>query len=172
MLNWYRTFSFSILERKCKTRVEKNEDFFENGLPLIDAIAITFIKDKQTAFLEFIKGNLDFISGLDASYKDELLTPQGQLQENYIGKIQIQTLPYLNTEYLGFLMDENNLSASQHLAVRKAINYGFDRQKMITYLAITLEVLQMKVLCQKAYHHLQIVCEVTITIQKWQDNYC
>ena len=31
-------------------------------------------------------------------------------------------------------MNENNLSASQHLAVRKAINYGFDRQKMITYL--------------------------------------
>ena len=77
---------------------------------------------------------MDFISGLDASYKDEVLTPQGQLQENYIGKIQIKTLPYLNTEYLGFLMDENNLSASQHLAVRKAINYGFDRQKMITYL--------------------------------------
>ena len=53
---------------------------------------------------------MDFISGLDASYKDEVLTPQGQLQDNYIGKIQIQTLPYLNTEYLGFLMDENNLS--------------------------------------------------------------
>ena len=31
-------------------------------------------------------------------------------------------------------MDENNLSVFQHLAVRKAINYGFDRQKMITYL--------------------------------------
>ena len=58
-------------------------DFHENGLPLLDAIAITFIKDKQTAFLEFIKGNLDFISGLDASYKDELLTPQGNYKKLY-----------------------------------------------------------------------------------------
>ena len=127
-------FRFQYWKENVKLVLRKNENFYENGLPLLDAIAITFIKDKQTAFLEFIKGNLDFISGLDASYKDELLTPQGQLQENYIGKIQIKTLPYLNTEYLGFLMDENNLSASQHLAVRKAINYGFDRQKMITYL--------------------------------------
>ena len=127
-------FHFQYWKENVKLVLRKNNDFYENGLPLLDAIAITFIKDKQTAFLEFIKGNLDFISGLDASYKDEVLTPQGQLQDNYIGKIQLQTLPYLNTEYLGFLMDENNLSASQHLAVRKAINYGFDRQKMITYL--------------------------------------
>ena len=127
-------FRFQYFKENVKLVLRKNEDFHENGLPLIDAVAITFIKDKQTAFLEFIKGNLDFISGLDASYKDELLTPQGKLQESYFGKIQLQTSPYLNTEYLGFLMDENNLSASQHLAVRKAINYGFDRQKMITYL--------------------------------------
>jgi len=127
-------FHFQYWKENVKLVLRKNNDFYEQGLPFLDAVAITFIKDKQTAFLEFIKGNFDFISGLDASYKDEVLTPQGQLQENYVGKIQLQTLPYLNTEYLGFLMDENNLSASQHLAVRKAINYGFDRQKMMTYL--------------------------------------
>ena len=38
-------------------------------------------------------------------------------------------MPYLNTEYLGFLMDENNLSPSQHLAVRQAINYGQGQKK-------------------------------------------
>ena len=31
-------------------------------------------------------------------------------------------------------MDENNLSVTQQKAVRKAINYGFDRVKMMTYL--------------------------------------
>ena len=46
----------------------------------------------------------------------------------------MQSQPYLNTEYLGFLMDENNLSVTQQKAVRKAINYGFDRIKMMTYL--------------------------------------
>ena len=127
-------FHFQYWKENVKLVLRKNNDFYEQGLPFLDAVAITFIKDKQTAFLEFIKGNLDFISGLDASYKDEVLTPQGELQNDYKGKIQLQTLPYLNTEYLGFLMDENNLSPTQHLAVRKAINYGFDRQKMMTYL--------------------------------------
>lgn len=127
-------FHFQYWKENVKLVLRKNHDYYQADFPLLDAVAITFIKDKQTAFLEFIKGNLDFISGLDASYKDEVLTPQGQLQEDYIGKIQLQSLPYLNTEYLGFLMDDNNFSASQHLAVRKAINYGFDREKMMTYL--------------------------------------
>ena len=125
---------FQFWKENVKLVLRKNETYYQKDLPLLDAVAITFIKDKQTAFLEFIKGNLDFISGLDASYKDEVLTPYGQLQEQYVDKIQLQSLPYLNTEYLGFLMDDKNLSPTQHLAVRKAINFGFDRVKMMTYL--------------------------------------
>ena len=63
-----------------------------------------------------------------------MLTTSGTLQENYLDKINLQSQPYLNTEYLGFLMDENNLSVTQQKAVRKAINYGFDRVKMMKYL--------------------------------------
>ena len=74
----------------------------------MDAVAITFIKDKQSAFLQFIQGKLDFISGIDASYKDEVLTVQGSLREKYQGKIKLQKNPYLNTEYLGFLMKEDD----------------------------------------------------------------
>ena len=114
--------------------MRKNPDYFEQGLPKLDAVSISFIKDKQAAFLAFLKGDLDFISGLDASFKDEVLTTSGTLQENYLDKINLQSQPYLNTEYLGFLMDENNLSVTQQKAVRKAINYGFDRVKMMKYL--------------------------------------
>ena len=49
---------------------------------------------------------------------------------NYIGKIQLQTLPYLNTEYLGFL--QNNLSACNIWHKRLSITALTD--KMITYL--------------------------------------
>ena len=49
-----------------------------NRLPYLDAVAITFISDKQSEFLEFIKGNLDFLSGLSPANKDELLhVPDG-----------------------------------------------------------------------------------------------
>ena len=127
-------FHFQYWKDNVKLVLRKNPDYFEEGLPKLDAVSISFIKDKQAAFLAFLKGELDFISGLDASYKDEVLTRSGALQESYQGKINLQSQPYLNTEYLGFLMDENNLSVTQQKAVRKAINFGFDRVKMIKYL--------------------------------------
>ncbi len=123
--------------------LHKNPNYFEKStdgksLPYLDAIVVSFISDKQTAFLEFVKGKLDFISGLDASYKDDLLTNEGTLRPKYKGKFKIETSPYLNTEYLGILMDDQQpLMKSNPLndiRIRKAINYGFDRAKMIKYL--------------------------------------
>ena len=127
-------FHFQYWKDNVKLVMRKNPHYFEQGLPKLDAVSISFIKDKQAAFLAFLKGDLDFISGLDASYKDEVLTRSGSLQDNYRGKINLQSHPYLNTEYLGFLMDENNFSATQQKKVRRAINFGFDREKMMTYL--------------------------------------
>ncbi|MEI7981725.1 MAG: ABC transporter substrate-binding protein [Bacteroidota bacterium] len=120
----------------------KNPDYFEfeNGvrLPYVDAVAVTFIADKQAAFLEFMKGKLDFMSGIDPTYKDELLTSKGNLKPNYHAKIRLITQPYLNTEYLGFMVDKKNLeiskSALSDKRIRQAINYAFDRTKMIRYL--------------------------------------
>ena len=48
-----------------------------NQLPYLEAVAITFLADKQSEFLEFAQGNIDFISGLAPSYKDELLRIDG-----------------------------------------------------------------------------------------------
>jgi peptide/nickel transport system substrate-binding protein len=126
-------FQFQLWVDGVKLVLRRNPNYFEKEeekqLPFLDAIAITFIKDKQSAFLQFIQGKLDFISGIDASYKDEILTNTGELQDKYKSKIVLQSQPYLNTEYLGFLM-ENPLP----LEIRKAINYGFDRVKMLKYL--------------------------------------
>jgi len=126
-------FQFQLWVDGVKLVLRKNPNYFEKEtgeqLPYLDAIAITFIKDKQSAFLQFIQEKLDFISGIDASYKDEILTNTGELQDKYKSKIALQSQPYLNTEYLGFLM-ENPLP----LEIRKAINYGFDRGKMLKYL--------------------------------------
>ncbi len=135
-------FLFKFWKEGVKLVFVKNAMYFEKNnegapLPYLDAIAITFIIDKQTAFLEFAKGNLDFISGIDASYKDELLSRSGKLNEKYAGKFNMSKCPYLNTEYLGFLTDNEKLSANNPIRdkrIRQAINYGFDRRKMMLYL--------------------------------------
>lgn len=123
--------------------LHKNPAYFEhdstgNPLPYLDAIMVSFINDKQSAFLEFLKGKLDFISGLDAGYKDDLLTNNGSLRPKYHGRFRMETGPYLNTEYLGIVAD-TNLSVLQQsplrdIRIRKAINHGFDRKKMIRFL--------------------------------------
>jgi len=135
-------FRFKYWLEGVKLVMVKNDHYFEHdgdtALPYLDAVAVTFLSDKQAAFFEFVKGNLDFLSGIDASYKDELLTGDGRLNPEYENRFQMLTIPYLNTEYLGILVDTAssvlNHSPLKSLAVRKAINYGFDRVKMMRYL--------------------------------------
>jgi peptide/nickel transport system substrate-binding protein len=120
----------------------KSDNYVESEqgrrLPFLDAVAVTFLIDKQAAFLEFVKGNLDFISGLDQSYKDELLTRDGLLRTKYHDRFIMLSQPYLNTEYLGILVDTTldivKNSPLRHKEIRQAINHGFDRIKMIRYL--------------------------------------
>lgn len=136
-------FKFQMLKEGVKLVLLKNPVYFEKDesgkpLPYLDAISVSFIIDKQSAFLEFIKGNLDFMSGLDASYKDELLTSNGELKSKYKDRVILYTQPYLNTEYLGILYDTSNAvmkgNPLNDIKIRQAINYGFDRSKMIRYL--------------------------------------
>jgi len=135
-------FKFKAWEEDVKLVLRRNPHYFEKDeegqqLPYLEAIAISFLPDIQSEFMLFSKGKFDFLNSLDPSYKDELLTPSGKLQEKYSEHIRIQKGPYLNTEYIGFYLDSEN-TALQSTAIRKAINIGFDREKMITYLRNTI----------------------------------
>lgn len=135
-------FRFQMWKENIKLVLLKNKNYFEfdgkKRLPFLDAVSVSFLKDKQSAFLEFIKGNLDFMSGLDPNYKDELITKRGLLNPKYRNKISMKTGPYLNTEYLGILLDSNEINEQgeplSNVYFRKAISYGFDRVKMMKYL--------------------------------------
>ncbi len=131
-------FKFKRWEENIKLVFRKNTRYFEtdaNGknLPYLEAVSITFLPDKQSEFLQFAQGNIDFVSGLDASYKDEILTANGQLRDLYKNDVNMIRGPYLNTEYLGFYMD-TDIPEIQSELIRKAVNYGFDRKKMMIYL--------------------------------------
>lgn len=132
-------FQMQLWEEGVKLVMRKNPHYFEKDsagvrLPYLDAVAISFIVDKQSVFMEFMKGSLDFLSGIDPSYKDALLTKDGRLNPEYADKIQLITGPYLNTEYLGFNLKPSNNNPLLDKRIRQAINYGFDRKKMMKYL--------------------------------------
>jgi peptide/nickel transport system substrate-binding protein len=122
--------------------LHRNQVYFEreNGaqLPYLKAVHVKFIPSKLSAFIEFVQGRLDFINGIDDSYKDEILGTDGKVKEAYARKYKVALSPQLNTEYLGFLMEppvegntENPLS---DIRVRKALNYAIDRESLVRYL--------------------------------------
>ncbi len=131
-------FKMQYWKEGVKLVLRRNENYFERDeegrrLPYLDAVAVTFIVDRQTVFMEFVKGKLDFMNSIDASYKDEILTREGKLKEKYAKKIDLVSTPYLNTEYLGFRMEDAEGPLGD-VRVRQAINCGFDREKMMRYL--------------------------------------
>ncbi len=133
-------FHFKAWKEGVKLVLNKNPRYFlfKDGqrLPFLDGVSVSFIPDKQAAFLDFLTGNIDFISGLDASYKDELLDAQGELRGKYREEFKLLTSPYLNTEYLGFSMETPpmGMDSTSYRYLRKAINHGFDRKSMMKYL--------------------------------------
>jgi oligopeptide transport system substrate-binding protein len=120
----------------------KNEEYFEKddegiSLPYIDAISLSFINDQHVEFIQLKSGKLDMISGFNDNDKDELLDQDGNLHENLKSNFYLQKKPWINTEYLGFLLDEEffkkNASPLAKKQVRQAISHCIDKYKLIKY---------------------------------------
>lgn len=134
-------FKFKLWEEGTKLVLLKNENYFEfdgnNRLPYLDAVTISFVKDRETAFMELLNGKYDMLSGADAFNINEVLDKNGNLESVYAEKFVMQKQTFLKTDYLGILIDENidivKKSPLKVKALRKAINYGFDRVKMVQY---------------------------------------
>ncbi len=140
-------FRFAAWEEGQALVLKKNPRYFEKDekgvpLPYLDGIHISFYDSKATEFLLFRQHQLEFINDIEASFKDEVLTKKGTLRKNWENKIVLQTHPYLNIEYLGILVDTANdlvrRSPLRLKKIRQAINYGFDRRKMVLYLRNSL----------------------------------
>jgi peptide/nickel transport system substrate-binding protein len=134
-------FYMKMWEEDVKMVLRRNPVYFEkwNGqsLPFLEAVNVDFIKNKQTAFMRFVAGEYDFFNGIEGSFKDELLTHEGQLQPKYNEQFNLMRKPFLNTEYIGFWLEDTlegkkNLYANRH--IRRALSLAIDRKAMIKYL--------------------------------------
>lgn len=115
---------------------QKDDD--QQALPYLDAVKIEFVRDMSAEFMGLVKGEYDFMSGIHPAYKDELLTAQGDLNKEFQENINFQRTPFLKTDYIGILVDEEAELMSGHPLlnpkVRRAMNMAFDRQQMVRYL--------------------------------------
>lgn len=135
-------FMFKSWKPEIKLVMVKNKNYFERDedgvrLPYLDAVSVSFMKTKSQEYLRFKMGKLDMISGLSEDDKDELITNSGNLRSEMQDDFHLQKLPWLNTEYLGILMDVRMESVKnsplRNKLVRQAIGYGIDREEIIKY---------------------------------------
>ncbi|MHA6247723.1 ABC transporter substrate-binding protein [Pontibacter sp. CAU 1760] len=135
-------FRFKLWEEGSAIVMLRNPAYWKRDLagtrlPYLDAVQITFITDKKSEFLTFLQGKLDFLSGIKEGSRDMVLHNDGTVQEDFRDKFQVQKVPYLNTEYIGFQLDETNLKdpnpALQDKRVRQALNYALNKPEMIAY---------------------------------------
>ena len=136
-------FRFVAWEEGVAMTMLKHEHYFQYDsagvqLPYLDAVKISFLDSKAAEFLNFRQKQLDFINDIDPSFKDEVLTKAGALKKEWQDKIILQKHAYLNTEYLGILVDGNSPVVKQSplriRQIRQAINYAIDKRKMMLYL--------------------------------------
>lgn len=136
-------FQFQSWDEGQALILHKNEQYFEldafgKKLPYLDAIKVSFFDNKATEFLQFQQGNLSFINDIDPSFKDEVITKKGTLRKEWEGKVLLKKQPYLNTEYLGILVDSSNpmvkSSPLKLKAIRQAMNYAINKQQLMLYM--------------------------------------
>jgi oligopeptide transport system substrate-binding protein len=135
-------FMFKAWKEGVKLVLVKNPNYFEfegsQRLPYLDAVSISFLKERQAEFINFLGGDFDLLSGIDGIFKSEFLTAKGELLPKYTDKFIMKNEPFLKTDYFGFLIDEHvplvKDSPIRIKEVRQAINYGINRKELINYL--------------------------------------
>jgi oligopeptide transport system substrate-binding protein len=136
-------FQFSSWDEGEAMILHKNQNYWEKDssgqrLPFLDAVKISFFDNKATEFLQFRQGGLSFVNDIDPSFKDEILSKKGELRAQWEGKLQLKKHAYLNTEYFGIMVDEQNPlvknSPTRSKAIRQAMNYAINRQQLMMYM--------------------------------------
>jgi peptide/nickel transport system substrate-binding protein len=127
-------------EEQIKLVLRKNDIYHEKdsagiSLPYLDAINVSFVKNKQTAFMQFLAGSYDFFNGLESSFKDELLTTDAQLKPKYNERLKTLITPFLNTEYIGcYLGDQpGQVNYLQDVHLRRALELSVDRKAIVRF---------------------------------------
>lgn len=105
-------------------------DEFGNKLPYLDAIKVSFIKEKKAELLEFKKGNLDMVYRLPLEMISDVV---GELEEAQAGgnpAFQMQVMAGATSNYYAFQHQSN---VFKNKKVRQAFNYAIDREALVNH---------------------------------------
>lgn len=114
------TGPFAIGEVEGTTRIvlEKNESYWQEGLPYLDAIEIVPIPDDTVRETALLGGEVDWVLAI---------APQSFEVLQDAEDIVVETAPQLSYDYMGFNLTREPFN---DVRVRQAIAYAIDRQQL------------------------------------------
>ncbi len=128
-------------EEEIQLVMRKNPYYHEKdskgvSLPYLDAVNVSFVKNKQTAFMQFVAGKYDFFNGLEGSFKDELITQDAQLKPKYAQRFKLLVTPFLNTEYIGCYIDPQAPQSAwlRNENFRNALHWAIDKKRLVKFI--------------------------------------
>lgn len=136
-------FALKLWDEGNALLLEKNARYWKTDsvgqhLPYLDVVHVHFISDRNIAFMNFLKGHLHMVSGLDENSRTVIFNTDGTIKKEFSEKYAIYKLPYLNTEFLAFHVDSDNYSQKNHpilnKKVRKALHYAINKTQMVQYI--------------------------------------
>lgn len=114
----FRFVSYEALGSLC---MEKNEDYYIEGVPYLDQVTFKICADTDSAFMELVAGSIDVFPYLTQAQASQLT-----------GKFNIEVG---NTNLVQALFLNNAVEPFQDIRVRQALCYAIDRQAIIDLVA-------------------------------------
>ncbi|WP_026690807.1 ABC transporter substrate-binding protein [Alteribacter aurantiacus] len=115
-------FKFVSWSRDDQIVLEKNEDYWQEGLPKLDGLIFTVIPDNSARLTALRTGEIDIMDGLDP---DDVEIIEGE------DGLTVFERTTNNIGYLGFNMDKEPFD---DVLVRQAFNHAVDKETLISVL--------------------------------------
>ncbi|MEH0158108.1 ABC transporter substrate-binding protein [Limibacter armeniacum] len=127
-------FKLASVDEDISIILKKNEnyhgtDMYGNKLPFLDAIVITFVKDKKIEMLQFKKHELDMMYRIPTEYIINVLEESSDANANK--QYELQRVPEMSTQCLAF---NNSSKVFKDVNVRKAFSFAIDRERILDYI--------------------------------------
>ncbi len=112
-------FKFVSWKRNDSVTIEKNADYWKEGLPKLDKIVFRSIPDNSARLNALNTGEIDLADGINPS-------DAASIKGN--SKLQIFERPSMNVGYLGLTVTRPPFD---NVKVRQAVNYAIDKQAIV-----------------------------------------
>ncbi len=136
-------FSLSNWHLEIDMLLERNTlyfkvDSFNKQLPYLNEVQISFVKDTKSEFLQFTRGEYDFIGSIDPVIAPTIVTADGSSLRSEYKNFTLFECGAHSVEYYGMLLDTSNpivknIPLSYSKLVRQALNLAIDREKIVRY---------------------------------------